>query len=229
MDVDPKKKGKFSRESAFSYDQQRQKLAPIKEALHLCMKMVLSHLPENARILCVGAGTGSELVFLGKAFPKWHFTVVEPETDMLSICEETTKKEGIYDRCFFHEGYLDSLAKVPAHDAATSILVSHFIINLEEREKFFSEISNQLKSNGILINADLSSDMSSNEHKRMRPVWKTAHQYAGMPDNIESFGKDVSLLPKDALEDLLKISGFNTPVLFYQCLYIHAWFSKLEV
>ena len=78
----------FNKENASSYDNQRAKLAPIKDALHLCIRMKLSKLPVDARILCVGVGTGTELIYLAQEFPQWHFTAVEPAPEMLKICRQ---------------------------------------------------------------------------------------------------------------------------------------------
>jgi tRNA (cmo5U34)-methyltransferase len=47
---------------ASSYDQQWSKMAPINDALHLLMSTALSELPPQANILCVGAGTGAEIL-----------------------------------------------------------------------------------------------------------------------------------------------------------------------
>ncbi len=66
-------------------DEKRAKLKPIKDALHLCMKMIFMNLPQEARILCVGAETGSELINLAEAYPKWKFTVVEPAPKMMKL------------------------------------------------------------------------------------------------------------------------------------------------
>ena len=59
----------FDQERASSYDKRFAKLAPLRDALHLLMRVILSELPTDAHILCVGVGTGSELIYLAQNFP----------------------------------------------------------------------------------------------------------------------------------------------------------------
>jgi len=216
----------FDQEFASSYDQQREKLAPIKNALHLCLQMILSELPVDARILCVGAGTGSELVSLAQAYPQWVFTVVEPAPEMMKVCRQQADKFEITSRCSFHEGYINSLAESDPFDAATSILVSHFIIEIEERVKFFSEIARRLHPGGHLINADLASDTTGSDYNAILRAWFAIHNYANMPLKIESFGRNVAVLPTNKIESIITSSGLVRPILFFQTLLIHAWHSK---
>ena len=78
----------FDQKYASSHDQAGAKLAPMRDALHLFIRMVLSELPGDARVLCVGAGTGFELFALAEAFPHWRFTAVDPAAAMPSICRQ---------------------------------------------------------------------------------------------------------------------------------------------
>jgi tRNA (cmo5U34)-methyltransferase len=217
----------FGKDTASSYDSQRDKLAPIKEALHLCIHMLLSKLPSNARVLCIGAGTGSELIYLAQAFPQWNFTVVEPSLAMLDVCRQRATELGFFSRCVFHEGYLKSLPYTIAFDVATSILVSHFVVDPRERSNYFSEISSRLVPGAYMINADLASDMSTSEYQSLVKVWVNMHEYAGMPVRVESFGDKVAMVPIAEVESIIKSSGFDLPVLFFQTLLIHAWYSKV--
>ena len=114
----------FTQDHAAAYDQRFSKLAPLRDALHLLVATLFSELPAQARILCVGAGTGAELLFLARKFPGWEFTAVEPSGPMLDLCRTKADAEGIASRCTFHEGYLDSLPAGEPFDAATSLLVS---------------------------------------------------------------------------------------------------------
>ena len=218
----------FDKDTALSYDSQRDKLSPIKDALHLAMQMLLCKLPKNAKILCVGAGTGSELIYLAQVFPQWTFTIVEPALKMLEICSQRVKEFGFLSRCTFHQGYLDSLPDMGLYDGATSILVSHFIVNRNERSKYFSEIASRLSPEAYMINADMSSDMSSVEYQNLLEGWINMHDYANMPVRIESFGSKVAMVSTEEIKSIIKESGFEEPTLFFQTLFIHAWFSKVK-
>ncbi len=218
----------FDKNNAKSYDQQRAILKPIKDALHLCMRMIFLELPEDAEILCVGAGTGAELIYLAEAFPKWKFTVVEPASKMMTLCYKETENHGIVSRCTFHEGYLETLSNNSQFDAATSILVSHFIVDNDKRAQYFSNIEKIIKPGGYLINADLSADMQSFNYNELLNVWVNMHNYAGMPANIESFGHNVAVLSTEKIESIIIAGGFVSPVLFYKTLFIQAWYSKVK-
>jgi tRNA (cmo5U34)-methyltransferase len=116
-------------QQAASYDAQRAKTAPITDCLYFLLESLFAGLPANARILCVGVGTGAELAHLAKKNPGWQFTAVEPSGSMLDVCRQRARKEGFASRCHFHEGYLDSLPATEPHDAATCFLVSQFILD----------------------------------------------------------------------------------------------------
>ncbi|MCG8422547.1 MAG: methyltransferase domain-containing protein [Proteobacteria bacterium] len=222
----------FDRECASSYDERFAKLAPIRDALHLFIRLVLSELPVDARILCVGVGTGSELIDLAQAFPQWRFTAVEPATPMLDICRQRAEECGIASRCTFHDDYLDSLAKSDPFDAATSILVSHFLVQPEERRNFFRQIAARLRPDGYLVSCDLASDMSASAYKSLVEVWVRMLRYAEIPaEEVDkfraSYGRDVAVLPPHEVASIIAASGFDPPILFFQTLLIHAWYCQL--
>lgn len=221
----------FDQERASVYDKQFAKLAPMRDALHLLIRMVLSELPDDAHILCVGVGTGSELINLAQNFPQWQFTAVEPAAPMLNICRQRAEESDITSRCTFHEGYLDSLPASDAFHAATCLLVSHFMMQPEERRNFFRQISARLRPDGYLVSADLVSDRSTLAYKSLSDVWRRALKYCEMPPKeiekvLTSFGQDVAVLPPQDVESIIASSGFDTPVLFFQTLLIHGWYAK---
>jgi tRNA (cmo5U34)-methyltransferase len=221
----------FNQDRASAYDQRIAKLAPLRDAIHLLMHMILSELPTDAHILCVGAGTGAELIYLAQNFPQWHFTAVDPAAPMLDICRQKMEEYGIASRCTFHAGYLDSLPATDVFDAATCLLVSHFIMEPDERSNFFRQIAARLRPDGYLISSDLAADMSTSEYQSLLAVWLRMLKYSEMPvEEVENFrasyGRDVALLPPSTVESIIASSGFDSPVLFFQTLLIRAWYAR---
>lgn len=222
----------FGPDQAAVYDQQFAKMAPLRDALHLLMEAVLCGLPADARILCVGAGTGAEIIRLAGRFPGWRFMAVDPSGPMLNVCRRRVGELGLASRCEFHEGFLDSLpAAETAFDAATSILVSHFILSAEERRAYFRAIAGRLRPGGMLVNADLAADVSSPSFPSLLDVWiRTMNAAEVPPEKVESiraaYDKAVAFLPPAKLGALLEAAGFETPVLFLQTGLIHAWYAR---
>jgi tRNA (cmo5U34)-methyltransferase len=218
---------------ASSYDQQWSKLAPINDALHLLTSTVLSELPATANILCVGAGTGAEILALARTFPEWHFTAVEPSSAMLDVFRRRAEEHGISSRCVFHRGYLDSLPSNESFDAATAFLVSQFILERHVRSNFFQSIAERLCPAGILVSSDLAGDMAAAECRELLGLWFRVMTGSGTPPSSEgiermreAYRRDVAVLPPQDVRDIITRGGFDSPVLFFQAGMIHAWYAK---
>jgi tRNA (cmo5U34)-methyltransferase len=214
-----------------SYDKKWGKMSPINSALHLLTDAVLSELPSAANILCIGAGTGAEIVHLALRFPGWRFTAVEPSVSMLNVLRRKAERHGILSRCVLHSGYLDSLPAGDSYDAATAILVSQFIQDRELRTAFFRSIANRLRPGGLLVSADLAGDMESVDCQNLLEVWFKLMSESGIPsDGIEGMRKayttDVAVLPTCDVRDMILHGGFESPVQCFQTGMIHAWYAK---
>jgi tRNA (cmo5U34)-methyltransferase len=224
----------FEGEHAKAYDQRNDKLAPFRESILLLTQIACAHVPQDARILCVGVGTGEEVVYLARRNPGWRFMLVEPSRDMLDICRQKMEAQGLSERCDFHEGYLESLAEMPPFDAATCLLVAHFVLDRAERVRLYRQIADRLKPGGVLISADLSADKGSPSYRHMLTLWQRVWQHAGYPGDdeqaldrmMEQFERKVGLLPPAEVGELLAEAGFRetgSPV--FQSLLIRAWVS----
>ncbi|WP_319422506.1 class I SAM-dependent methyltransferase [Pleurocapsa sp. FMAR1] len=220
----------FDQERASAYDKRFAKLAPLNGVLHLLTRALLSELPANARVLCVGVGTGAELINLAQAFPQWQFTAVEPATPMLNICRQQAEKTGIASRCTFYEGYLDSLPTSDAFDAVTCFVVLYFLFQPDERRSFLRQIASRLRPNGYLVMSTLAADMSTSTYKSLFEFWLRMLKSEVAIEEVEkfrtSYGKDVAILSPREVESAIASSGFDAPVLFLQTLLLHAWYAK---
>lgn len=231
----PKKNMVFDEDCSKKYDKYWVKLSAMKEALHLLTQVVLSELPRDAHILCIGAGTGEEIFGLGRHHPHWRFTAVDTSRHMLEICQRKAREQGIASRCTFHADHLSSLSTSDKFDAATCFLVSHFLTDRDERQALFTEIGSRLVPNGRLVTADFSGDTTSPGFNSLLSLWLRMMRYAGLPeDEIEgmrssifSLDGDVSILPPKDIETMINAGGFGKSTLFFQSILVHAWCSTL--
>lgn len=215
--------GEFSRQ----YDAYNESLNEIANNLHLLISVLLRGLPEKARILCVGVGTGSEITRLAKKHPHWQFTGVDPSPDMLAVCQEKLQREALTARCTLVEGYLGDVAVTGDYDAALCLLVTHFIQDTE-RLGIYQQMNNQLAAGGRMICAEIAGDMAAENFDTQLLSWAAMHSVASKTerDPLEikaQLSQRLLLLPPEYTEQLIAHSGFGPAHRFFQSLLIHGW------
>lgn len=215
---------------AASYDEQWIRVAALRDALHLLMGSTFTTLPTQAKVLCVGAGTGSEIIYLAQQFPQWTFTALDPSAKMLEVCRGRLEERGIADRCEFHADYLESLPASGSFDAATALLVSQFILEKSSRVGFFGLIARQLKPGGLLVSSDLCADLDNPADRSLLEIWLRTMKGSGMSEEDlyrmrAAYGRDVAILPESEITDIIASGGFEAPNQLFQAGLIHAWYS----
>ena len=220
----------FTKEIAQAYDANNSRLAPIADNMHFLIRLTLHDLPPEAKILCVGVGTGAEIFALAKIFPQFTFVGVEPSEAMLEVCQERVNSSGIANRCQFIHGYVQDVPPVETFDAALAILVGHFV-KREERASFYQNMVSRLKKGGVLINTEISYDLNAPEFLTTLKHWErvqtlmgaTSESLAKLPQTLREV---LTVLPPTAVEDSLRRSGISTPVRFFQAFMISGWYGK---
>lgn len=219
-------------QQAAGYDQQWAGMAPIRETLYALLGSLFVELPQDARILCVGAGTGAEIGYLAQRFAGWRFTALDPSAAMLEVCRERAVRGGFLERCDFHEGYLDTLGTEHPHDASTCLLVSQFFVEPQVRIAFFGEIARRLKPGGLLASADLAADTATPGYDTLLHSWMTLMSSAGVqPEMLEraraAYARDVAILPVARVGALIEAAGFASSLPFFQAGLMHGWVSRM--
>lgn len=220
----------FDQQHAATYDEGWAPLAPLRDSLHLQMALVLHDLPSDARVLCVGVGTGAELLALAARFPGWRFVAIDPSAPMLDVCRRKAAAAGIADRCEFHAALLHDLPKVTGFHAVTSILVSQFITDWSQRVAFFRDIAQRLFPGGWMVTADLGL-LPEEQHASLIRVWQQMMRFVGATEDqlnamLEAYKRDVAIISPADMMALLREAGFANPVVFSQSLLIHAWYAQ---
>tara|TARA_R110000796_G_scaffold27004_12_gene74607 strand:+ start:3943 stop:4641 length:699 start_codon:yes stop_codon:yes gene_type:complete len=217
----------FGPDHAANYDAQFEKLHPIKDVMHLVLQAHLGELPDTARILVAGAGTGAEVRHLAAIYPNWQFTLVDPSEAMLAVARQHAQAEGFEARCTFRAAYVSAIPDKD-FDAATSMLVSHFLTGAEERTAYFRSIAERLKPGAPVFNADLCYDTDAPDFPAVRDFWLSLMSRAGMNAEgreryKEMFGTLFACHGPAEVEAMMESAGFVPPAQCMQAGLIRGW------
>lgn len=218
-------------QQAAGYDAQWARMAPIRDSLLFLLETVFADLPEDARLLCVGAGTGAELAHFARRFPRWRFLALDPSPQMIAACRARAERDDFANRCEFHAGLLETLPENAAFDGATCLLVSQFLLDPTARTAFFARIAQRLRPGGTLAWADLAWDTAAPDYPAMLRLWMRTLSGAGLDDAaIErmraAYARDVAILPPERVAQLVGEAGFVAPLRFHQAGMIHGWYAR---
>jgi tRNA (cmo5U34)-methyltransferase len=224
----------FDESLAAKYDRRIRLFCPSYDALHQMIVPWLQELPEGSSFLSAGAGTGAEIVTLGKCFPSWRFTAVDVSPDMLRACQDRASKAGMVNRITFFNGRLQEYQSPAPFDAASSIFVAHFIKGREEKLAYFRSIAANLKPGGLFVLADLFGEKSSPEFARLLNAWLLSYASHGvsaeeLAQDRAHVERDVAFIPESELVALLHEAGFATSLRFYQTYLFGSWVATRDV
>jgi tRNA (cmo5U34)-methyltransferase len=216
----------FDQDMADAYDRRNHALAPISANLHFLLRLVLADLRVNARVLCVGVGTGAEILSLAAANPDWSFVGVDPSADMLNVGRRRLEEAGVMDRCELVHGYVADAPCEP-FDAVVSLLVAHFIKG-EDRPAFYAAIHDRLKPGGRFASAEISGDFDAPEFSAMLEDWKQVQTLMGATSqSLEKLGgmmrETLGVLSPEETLALWRTAGFALPIPFFQAFMIRGW------
>lgn len=220
----------FDEAHAKVYDDQFAALRALKDTIHLLTEAGFASLPEDANILVAGAGTGSEARYLAPRFPGWRFTLIDPSAPMLNVARAHAEREGFASRCTFHTGFV-SEAPLEAHDAATSLLVSHFITGAEARQSYFGDIAARLKPGGRLITVDLCTDDTAASFESLMNLWLDILNLGGQGEASrtqyrQAYGKQFAAHGPDAVAQMIEAGGFTPPAPVFQAALMRGWTAQ---
>ncbi|MBP0007619.1 MULTISPECIES: class I SAM-dependent methyltransferase [unclassified Roseofilum] len=220
----------FDENFSAQYDRKIHSFCPSYDALHQMLIPWLQELPENANFLSAGAGTGKEIVNLGKVFPNWSFVAVDASCDMLNACHQRIKNLEMESRVTLVNSKVNDYKFPGGFDGASSIFVAHFIRDKQEKLAYFSSLARNLKPGAILAIADLFGDRETLEFRRLLNAWLMSYARHGISEeqldrDREHIERDVDFISERELFSLLNQAGFIKPLKFYQTYLFGGWIA----
>lgn len=201
------------------------RLVPGFAELHRMTAILLAErVPEQARILVVGAGGGLELKALAELHPAWTFDGVDPAAEMLDLAKQTLGP--LASHVTLHTGVVDD-APLGPFDGATCLLTMHFL-TLEERRHAARQIHRRLTPGAPYVSAHFSFPQSEDE----RALWLSRYAAFATASGVEADQATSAAAAIDARlhiltpkqdEALLREAGFANVSQFYAGFAFRGW------
>ena len=222
----------FDMEMAREYDKGIRRAMPSYDALFRMVQSFLrANVKDSANVLVVGAGGGNEIVTFGKANPTWTFSGVDPSEDMLAVAIQKAKDEGIEDeRVSIHTGTIEQVEFDEKFDAATCLLVLHFVETVEEKLSLLKTVKENLKPGAPYALVTMFGDQSKPEFDERINLWKSI--WLDLTDldmedveAMEESVRELSFISADQIEELLEQAGFERVSQFFSTTLFGGWIA----
>ncbi|WP_223553749.1 class I SAM-dependent methyltransferase [Lysinibacillus sphaericus] len=223
----------FNNTLANEYEKGIRRTLPSYDAmLRLTHTFYHSTLPEQAEFLIVGSGSGNEILQFAEKRPHWSFVCIDPSSAMLQIAEERLKP--LPNNMSLHQGtILDSLLPSIKFDAASCILVLHFIDDDQEKLATLKEIANNLKPGAPFVLVSKYGQLGSLETELQFDLWRAYWlQHTKLsPSEVAEMEKSIrslSFMREEDILSLLRQAGFTEPSRFFATTLFGGWICYKE-
>ncbi|MFP4096056.1 MAG: class I SAM-dependent methyltransferase [Cyclobacteriaceae bacterium] len=219
----------FEGERASNYDDNIPRWVPnyyfVQQSIPAILKAYLP-VDEVRKLLVVGCGTGQEISELRQHPTSWQITGLDPSPQMIRLAQmKLAFREN--DRSLrLKIGVVQNLPPDELYDAATLILVLHFIPDSRDGKlDLLKNIAARLQKGAPLIIYDI---YEVAQFEQQLSYFRQYLLLRGMDTDILEEGlqhvrEDTHRLTQEQLSTLLQEAGFEPPVMFSNAFYYGGW------
>ncbi|MFJ7936525.1 class I SAM-dependent methyltransferase [Sporosarcina sp. NPDC096371] len=227
-------KMKFDKEMAAEYDKGVRRTLPTYDSMFKLVQAYLrAHTAQQANVLIVGAGGGTELATLGPTNPDWTFTAVDPAPPMLDFARMKVHDLEMTDRVEFIEGTVDDVEEGVLFEAATCMLVLHFISDIAEKRQLLKKIRHHLAPGAPFVLATMYGNPNDPAFDELFALWKAYWLDATTltqteVDEMEEAVRALSFIPEEEIVGLLREARFGRIAKFFTTNMFGGWICTAE-
>ncbi len=191
--------------------------------------LLAERVPQQGRVLVLGAGGGLELKVFADAYPGWSMLGVDPSAAMLQLATDTLGPHAT--RVALHEGLIDSVDACD-FDGACCLLTLHFL-PAAERLQTLRQLRSRLKPGAPLVVAHHSFDQDAAGKARWLARYAAFATASGVPAAdatraIDAIAQRLPVLSPEQDAALLRQAGFSDVELFYAGFSFKGWVATAD-
>jgi tRNA (cmo5U34)-methyltransferase len=213
-----------------------QHVMPGVDALYRSIRAICdAQLSDAAEILIVGAGGGREIEALAASPNQYRLTGIDPSADMLAIAREYVAAAGAEDRIELIRGQTADAPETTSFDAATSILVMHFLPDDGSKETYLAEIRKRLKPGATYIHVDVTFGdraefealaLAMREHAALVGLAEIADFPTAAIAKMAFEQPTSSIVSEARARELFTSTGFRVVAPFYKGFWYGGWWLE---
>lgn len=219
--------GIFEGDRAKNYDQFIQDWMPNYDSLLACLPQLLEWEAATGqqKVLAVGSGTGNELLTLARARTNWQFLGIDPSPEMMLQAQQ---KLATFPNVQLQEGYVQQLSNDEPFQAATLLLVLHFLPDDGSKLNLLKGIADRLERNAPFVLADIfgAKEELIQNLVVLKSLFPPAFLSEDTEERLSRIRDHIHYLPEPRLVELLEAAGFQPPTRFFQIAIWGAWCSR---
>jgi len=218
----------FNSTLANEYEKGIRRTLPSYDAmLRLTKTFYQAALQENASLLVVGSGSGNEILQLAEQRPHWSFVGIDPSEAMLEIAKNRLQPL-TNDISLLQGTILTASIPTKKFDAASCVLVLHFIESYEEKLATLQGIASHLKTGAPFVLVSKYGQLNSVETELQFDLWRAywqQHTKISAADlaNMEQSIRSLSFMGEEDIVALLQQAGFTQPSRFFATTLFAGW------
>ncbi len=194
--------------------------------LQMAWVLLAERVPEDGRVLVVGAGGGLDTRALAEGSPGWRFTGVDPSPEMLALARQTAGPAA-GDRLELIEGSVEAAPAGP-YDGATLICVLGLLADDGSKLALLRGLRDRLSRGAPLILVDQCMDRDGPDFpQRLNRYLAYARASGVRPETVANaeamMRASVTLATAERDEALLAEAGFGGVEVFYRGLSWVGW------
>jgi len=180
----------------------------------------------DPKILVVGCGTGQEISEIKKRKPLWKVLGIDPSPQMIKLAQMKLAYREKDPKLDLKTGIVSDLPLQAKYDAATLILVLHFIPNTDDGKlALLKNIAERLQPGAPLVISDIYQSETFEEQKALFKHYMIAKGISSemVEEGLQHVMKDTHRLSSVQFNELLQEAGFGKPQMFSKAYYYGGW------